>query len=707
MQINASWLRQSIRLWKDFLQMLGRDYPPNRVIFSCRSLDYSASLSSKEWPVPQVRIEPLSDAQVQQFVELYCPEHAETLWANLAGSPQLELLRTPYYLKMLVDQTVAGEIPAGRAALFTGFVRQALKREVDGDHPLFKASELLTARDLSRLPHGRWRTPYELPARGVLFGKLSALAYEMQRRHSASDVAQIRIDIDDALEIVNHARDEDIIEAGVALGVLDQDLGREELLYVHQLMQEYFAARQLASAPDPTLVRVEWRADRVSSALADTLASLADADPLPPLPATGWEETAVLATAMVAEPDAFVTDLMAVNLPLVGRCAAQPDVRVSDALKNRLRTALVRRTEEVGADLRARIAAGLALGELGGLRFERRRGPEGDYLLPSLVEVPAGTYTIGIDEGHYADESPAHPVSLETFYIGQFPVTNAEWALFMQAGGYEDERWWVTEADQAWWRGDGTAEGPKQRWREWRDAVKADVDGFRQRPNVTSVEIEQWEAIIQMSEEEFESVLEQWYPPGRQTQPAYWNDDAYNNPAQPIVGICCHEARAYCAWLSAQTGVEFQLPTEAEWEAAARGTQGRRYAYGNDHDPARCNTFETHLHRTAPIGVFPGGETPDPAGIVDMTGNVWDWTSSLYKPYPYNDADGREAPSGDESSARVGRRRVVERQSGQRTRVRSQPLSPGVPQRPRRFSCVVFVPHLFLKLCSLFAASAA
>jgi len=78
---------EPIRLWKDFLQMLGRDYPYNRVIFSCRSLDYSASLSSKEWPVPQVRIEPLSDAQVQQFVELYCPEHAETLWSNLDGSP--------------------------------------------------------------------------------------------------------------------------------------------------------------------------------------------------------------------------------------------------------------------------------------------------------------------------------------------------------------------------------------------------------------------------------------------------------------------------------------------------------------------------------------------------------------------------------------------------------------------------------------------
>jgi hypothetical protein len=117
--------REAIRLWKDFLRTLDRDYPGNRVIFSCRSLDYSASLSSDELPVPQVRIEPLSDAQVQQFVEFYCPEHATALWANLDGSPQLDLLRSPYYLKLLVEQTVTGEIPTGRAALFTGFVRGA------------------------------------------------------------------------------------------------------------------------------------------------------------------------------------------------------------------------------------------------------------------------------------------------------------------------------------------------------------------------------------------------------------------------------------------------------------------------------------------------------------------------------------------------------------------------------------------------------
>ena len=118
-----------------------------------------------------------------------------------------------------------------------------------------------------------------------------------------------------------------------------------------------------------------------------------------------------------------------------------------------------------------------------------------------------------------------------------------------------------------------------------------------------------------------------------------------------VVGICWFEAQAYCAWLSAQTGQPLRLPTEAEWEAAARGLAGRRYAFGDNFDPAYCNTFETHIRSTTPIGVFPGGETPE--GLVDMTGNTWEWTSSCYMDYPYNAVDGREDP------VTPGARRVV------------------------------------------------
>jgi formylglycine-generating enzyme required for sulfatase activity len=647
---------EPVQLWKAFLGQLEHDYPGNRVIFSCRSLDYSVTLSSKEAPVPQVRIEPLSDAQVQEFIRCYCreQEHGEALWQNLEGTPQLDLLRSPYYLTLLIAQTTTGDIPPGRAALFTGFIRQALRREVAGDNVLFAPDTLLHSRDIQRLNQARgWRTPFELPERGLLFPKLSDLAFQMQTRRTAQEAGQIRVRYDEAVIILDDSRAKDIIKAGAALGVLEDDQARDEVLYIHQLLQEYFAARQLARQPQMALVHQEWRVDRLVPSLQETLRDLADADPLPPLPSTGWEETTVLAAAMAADPDRFVADLMDPNLALAGRCAAQPEVAVSDTLTQTLRWALVERTQDASADLRARIAAGLALGELGDPRFKHRQGPYGEYLLPPLIEIPGGTYRMGSDEGLYEDEATVYSVPLSAFAIGQFPVTNAEWALFMQAGGYEAECWWEPEDARTWRRGEDTAAGPKQQWRKNRKFYQDNFDSLRQwheQGRITSKQAEDWELIARMGDDEFEPLLADWYPGGRKMQPAFWHDEAFNNPAQPVVGICWFEARAYCAWLSAQTGQTFRLPTEAEWEAAASWRQRRRFAFGNDFDTSRCNTFETHIRHTTPIGVFPGGETPE--SVVDMTGNTWDWTSSLYQPYPHQAEDGRE-------DATVLARRVV------------------------------------------------
>ncbi|MFO1434368.1 MAG: SUMF1/EgtB/PvdO family nonheme iron enzyme [Candidatus Competibacteraceae bacterium] len=639
--------RDAIGLWKEFLLEMAQTCPGSRFIFSCRSLDYSSSLSSNDLPVPHVRIESLSDAQVEQFLQVYSP-HGATLWRHLKGTPQLDLYRTPIYLKMLVNQADAeGHIPEGRAALFTGFVRQALQRERRADNPRFQPDDLLTEWDCDQLTQHQWKDACDLPSEGILIPKLSSLAYHMQEQRIISEASQVRIDRKRALTLLEHARSKDILKAGVDLRVVDIDVS--DVLFIHQLMQEYFAARYLANAPDAERVRTDWRADRINPSLEQVLAKLVDADPLPPAPQTGWEETTVLAVAMSANPEAFVTALMETNLPLAGRCAAQPDVRISEALKTCLRWALVERTQDSNADLRARIAAGLSLGPLGDPRFERRKGPYGDYLLPPLVAIPGGTYILGSEEGEaiYINdkerECPIHQVQLAPFQIGKFPVTNAEWKLFMDAGGYENERWWDTEAAKAWWRGEGTVEGPKQQARENRQWFRDHLDSLHEYKELTSEIIKEWKRYAQMSDEEFEASLNESFPSGRQTQPYYWNDDAFNNPAQPVVGICWYEAHAYCAWLSAQTGQSFRLPTEAEWEAAARGSKGRRYAYGDDFDATHCNTFETRIRRTTPVGVFPGGETPE--GLVDMTGNTWDWTSSLYRSYPYEAINGREEPT--------------------------------------------------------------
>ena len=85
------------------------------------------------------------------------------------------------------------------------------------------------------------------------------------------------------------------------------------------------------------------------------------------------------------------------------------------------------------------------------------------------------------------------------------------------------------------------------------------------------------------------------------------------------------------------------LPTEVQFEAAARGQTGRRYPYGDTFDAARSNTFESHIRRTTPVGIF-NNATPD--GAFDLTGNAYTWTLSVYDqaqfPYPYQADDGRE-----------------------------------------------------------------
>ena len=530
---------------------------------------------------------------------------------------------------------------------------------MEAGHPLFQAGALLDRRDYERVLRGEWRDGFELPAREpALCAALSRLAFRMQKRRGAGDESRVRVGWDEALALLGGGGEaERLLKGGEALHVIEEQW--DDVLFVHQLFQEYFAARAVAARPEPELARSPWRAAEMAPSLEDTLAALADSDPLPAAPATGWEETFALAAAMTPDPAGFVAALEAPNLPLAGRCAAQADVPIPPAQRQRLQQALMARSRDPETDLRARIAAARALGDLGDPRFERRRGPDGDYLLPPLVPIAGGEYPLGSDEGLYQDEAPAHTVTLAPYAIGRFPVTNAEWQCFLEARGYEDERWWDTEAGRRWRRGEDTAEGPKQQWRDNRRFLQDRPDWIGKalaEARITSKLAEDWESYRTMAEAEFEALLDSWYPPGRQTRPALWDDPAYNNPAQPVVGLTWHEARAYCAWLSAQTviyggGQAFRLPTEAEWEAAARGRDGRRYPWGQGFDPARCNTFETHVRTTTPVGVFPDGDSPE--GVAELAGNVWEWTGSVYSPYRYRADDGRENPEDAEA------RRVV------------------------------------------------
>jgi formylglycine-generating enzyme required for sulfatase activity len=134
-----------------------------------------------------------------------------------------------------------------------------------------------------------------------------------------------------------------------------------------------------------------------------------------------------------------------------------------------------------------------------------------------------------------------------------------------------------------------------------------------------------------------------------------WGDDPFNKLKHPVVNVTWKTSSVFCDWMTQKyknespRGVVFRLPTEAEWEKSARGTDGRIYPWGNEFDLSKCNSYESGIGTTTPVGAFsPQGDSP--YGVCDLSGNVWEWTASLWgknlgEPefkYPYNPRDGRE-----------------------------------------------------------------
>ncbi len=108
-----------------------------------------------------------------------------------------------------------------------------------------------------------------------------------------------------------------------------------------------------------------------------------------------------------------------------------------------------------------------------------------------------------------------------------------------------------------------------------------------------------------------------------------------------MVGVSFHDAAAFCQWAAKVTGRSVRLPTEPEWEKAARGAEARIYPWGNEWDGNLCNHGQGKPADTAPVDRFsPQGDSP--YGVADVAGNAQEWCSSLFGAYPYDPADGRE-----------------------------------------------------------------
>ncbi len=214
-----------------------------------------------------------------------------------------------------------------------------------------------------------------------------------------------------------------------------------------------------------------------------------------------------------------------------------------------------------------------------------------DDATPALLEIPAGAFIVGSDAaereaayrlderayGHsitrerrwYADEAKRATIVLSAFSISRTPVTNREYAAFVAD---TDHR--APDVDAATWAGYGLVH-PFDRTRRhaWRDGR---------------------------------------LPAGRD--------------AHPVVLVSRDDAVAYAAWLSRRTGQRWRLPSEEEWEKAARGSDGRSFPWGDVYDAERLNSHDGGPFDTLPVGAFSNGASP--FGILDGAGQVFEWTAT-------------------------------------------------------------------------------
>jgi formylglycine-generating enzyme required for sulfatase activity len=218
---------------------------------------------------------------------------------------------------------------------------------------------------------------------------------------------------------------------------------------------------------------------------------------------------------------------------------------------------------------------------------------------PEISLIPAGEFLMGSDPQKDPDaepeEQPQHTLHLPDYYLAKTPVTNLQYMTFVQA----------------------IASGKSTSSANSGQSANGIIVGFG--PYSTNREL----------------------PRGKEDH--------------PVARISWNDAVAYCRWLSETTGKSYGLPSEAEWEKGARGTDGYIYPWGNQWDATRCRIGGG----TTSVNAYPEGASP--YGLLDMVGNVWEWTRSLWGEnldvanysYSYDSEDGRENLNASDVTWRV------------------------------------------------------
>jgi len=585
-------------------------FPRCRLLVTSRTYAYQKA----EWKLPdfsEAVLAPFSDGQIRRFViswyrHLATQRHlneqdaqgrAQLLQQAIDRNERLqELAERPLLLTLMASLHAwhGSHLPEKREELYAEAVdlllyqweRQRIVRDQNGKESMQRslAEWLKVDRDKVRRV-------------------LNRLAYEVHSSQpemvGTADIAQT--DLISGLVAISANPDPDPNAEALLVEYLEHRAGlllaRGEGVYTfpHRTFQEYLAACHLADG-NPA-----------------HMAELARLEP------NRWREVVLLAGAKVARGSKWQvwsyvealcpTDVENTKEPLADAWGAllAGQLLVESADLSQVKNAHQPKLERVrewqrhilrGDTLPAveRVLAGNTLAVLGDPRFRTDKWFQPNQPLLGFVEVPEGPFTMGSakeqDSQAYDDETPQHELTLPTYWIARYPVTVAQWRAFVEESGYQASFARSLE---------GVANHPV-RWGNWRDArVYAE-----------------W--LHQKLQKEAEERLAKDLSPAER---AFWQ------------GLSSGRLRV-------------TLPSEAEWEKAARGTDGRTYPWGEKIDAERANYDETGIGGTSSVGAFAAGVSP--YGCEEMGGNLWEWTRTIWGDdwgkgefeYPYNPKDGRE-----------------------------------------------------------------
>jgi len=622
------------------VEALVRSLPEHsRLVLTARPYAYADSAWQLSG-IPVLALAPFNERQVEGFVKRWCEAarpamgwnvemaqgRAEQLTRALQERPYLaDLASRPLLLTLMAAlHSSRSQLPEGRAELYEESVKLLLGRWQRGREVIIDGKPLLEPGIEKALGVG------DEKIREVL-EKLALETHERQRAQARRD--EEPADIGQAEVLAAFAEISEEVHPGLILKYLDQRagllIGRRPGIYtfLHRSFQEYLAACYLAETAEDfgealrVLVYVDakwWREVFLLGVGKQNLSIAAQVvNVLIPRPVEKVREPGDAAwRAAVLAGQALV------DLRLVEKAGGKPHL---EDLLERVRDWLAALVSGGYLSVKERAEAGDVLGRLGDIRKGVGLRVDG---LPDIdwVEIPAGPFVMGSREDEPDtddDEKPQHTVELPAYRISRYLVTNAQFQPFVEGDGYGNPEYW-------------TAEG----W-AWRQGAEADMSVWDEH-----------------KAEDFKKRYREWLagrPVEKRDRPFWWSDPQWGAQNRPVVGITWYEAMAYCVWLGRKLGKTVRLPSEAEWEKAARGPAPAtgRYPWGMEWREGCANTEEAGLQQTSVVGMFPAGGGA--YGVQDMVGNVWEWTRSRYGdrnvlkcdyPYPYAVDDGRERVAG-------------------------------------------------------------